>query len=48
MMQAKALGEVANLQEIRQVIGASFPTEDYMPQDVEAWDEAYERFLKVI
>ncbi|MBM7581633.1 rhamnulokinase [Caldicoprobacter guelmensis] len=48
MMQAKALGEVANLREIRQIIRNSFPTVDYMPQDVEAWDEAYERFLKVV
>jgi sugar (pentulose or hexulose) kinase len=48
MMQAKALGEVANLREIRLIIKASFPTVDYMPQDVEAWDEAYERFLKVV
>ncbi|MFS8501841.1 MAG: rhamnulokinase [Caldicoprobacter sp.] len=48
MMQAKALGEVSNLHEIRQVIRDSFPTVDYLPQDVEVWDEAYERFLKVL
>ncbi|NLJ41359.1 MAG: rhamnulokinase [Clostridiales bacterium] len=48
MVQAMALGEVANLQEIRQVIRDSFPTENYMPQDTETWDSAYGDYLKII
>ncbi len=47
MVQAMALGEVANLREIRQVVKNSFPTEDYMPQDTQTWDTAYESFLKI-
>jgi len=48
MVQAMALGEVKNQEEIRQVVKNSFPTEDYMPKDTDAWDEAYERFLKIL
>jgi rhamnulokinase len=43
MVQAMALGEVKDQEEIRQVVKDSFPTEDYLPQDTDAWDEAYER-----
>ncbi|HZJ58093.1 MAG TPA: rhamnulokinase [Clostridia bacterium] len=46
MVQAMALGEVANLREIRQVVKRSFPTEDYLPKDTRAWDSAYEEFSK--
>ena len=46
MVQAMALGEVANLGEIREVVKGSFPTEDYMPRDTQIWDSAYEEFLK--
>ncbi|HZJ57653.1 MAG TPA: FGGY-family carbohydrate kinase, partial [Clostridia bacterium] len=46
MVQAMALGEVANLAEIREVVKRSFPTEDYLPKDKGAWDSAYEEFLK--
>ena len=47
MVQAMALGEVASLKEIRQVVKNSFPTDDYMPQDTQAWDTAYEDYLKI-
>lgn len=47
MVQAMALGEVANLREIRQVVKNSFPTEDYIPQDSQGWDAAYEDYIKV-
>lgn len=47
MVQAMALGEVASLKEIRQVIKNSFPTDDYMPEDTQAWDAAYEEFIKI-
>lgn len=48
MVQALALGAVKDLREIRQVVKNSFPTTEYIPQDTAAWDEAYERFKKVI
>ncbi len=47
MVQAMALGEVANLREIRQVVKNSFPTEDYMPEDTHEWDNAYGDYLKI-
>ena len=47
MVLAMALGEVASLKEIRQVVKNSFPTDDYMPQDTQAWDTAYEDYLKI-
>ena len=48
MIQAMALGQVKDLSEIRQVIKESFPTIDYAPEDVEQWDDAYQRFLKIL
>ncbi|HZJ83868.1 MAG TPA: rhamnulokinase [Clostridia bacterium] len=47
MVQAMALGEVANLRQARQVVKDSFPTEDYMPKDTHLWDRAYEDYLKI-
>ena len=47
MVQAMALGEVRDSNEIRQVVRNSFPTEDYLPADTDAWEEAYQRFLKL-
>jgi rhamnulokinase len=47
MVQAMALGEVKDQNEIRQVVKESFPTEDYFPAETDAWDEAYSRFLKL-
>lgn len=45
MMQAIAAGEVANLNEARQIISASFELKRYEPSpDRELWDEAYARF----
>lgn len=48
MIQAMALGQVKDLSEIRQVIKESFPTIDYASEDVEQWDDAYQRFLKIL
>jgi rhamnulokinase len=47
MIQAMALGEVKDQNEIRQVVKNSFPTEDYLPADTDAWDEAYYKFLNL-
>ena len=48
MMQAVAAGDVASIAEAREVIRRSFPVEEYEPQNTAAWDEAYQRFLKVV
>lgn len=48
MVQAMALGEIGNPRQIREVVRKSFPTEEYMPQNAVQWDDAYEKFLKII
>ena len=48
LMQAIALGELEDIQALRRVVEASFPTEEYLPEtDGKAWDEAYEKYLKL-
>jgi rhamnulokinase len=48
MMQAVAAGDVSSIAEAREVIRRSFSVEVYEPQNTAAWNEAYERFLKVV
>ena len=45
--QLIAMGAVADLDEARDVIRNSFPIEEYVPADVDAWDEAYSRYKKM-
>lgn len=45
--QLIALGEVADVSQGRQLIKASFPASEYLPEDCELWDEAYHRFQKL-
>jgi len=44
MTQAMALGKINSLQEIRQVVKNSFETTEYLPEDIEQWNQAYGRF----
>lgn len=48
MAQLIALKEVKDLNEAREVVKRSFPTEIYQPQNAEAWDEAYNRYKNII
>ena len=48
MMQAVAAGEVAGIAEAREVIKQSFNVEEYSPQRTHAWDEAYQRFQRLL
>ncbi len=48
MMQAVAAGDVSSIAEAREVIRRSFPVEEFTPQNTAAWDESYQRFLKVV
>jgi rhamnulokinase len=48
LVQAMALGEVGSVVEIREVIRNSFPTKVYEPENTDKWDEAYERFVKLL
>ncbi len=47
LVQAIALGYLANLDEGRALVRRSFPVETYEPHDTAAWDEAYERYLSL-
>ena len=47
MLQAKAAGLVGDMFEMRRIIADSIETKTYLPQDTEAWDKAYEKYLKV-
>ncbi len=48
MMQAVSAGDVGSIAEARDVVRASFEVEEYEPHETATWDEAYERFLKVV
>lgn len=47
MMQAKALGLVKSLAEIREIIRNSFEVNEYFPSPQLNWEAAYERFEKL-
>ena len=47
MLQAKASGLVKDIWEMRQIIANSLELKTFEPQNKEAWDAAYEKFLKV-
>ena len=48
MMQAKALGAVSSLSEIRQIVFESFETKIFYPEDVILWNTEYQRFKNFI
>ncbi|MDD3920225.1 MAG: rhamnulokinase [Eubacteriales bacterium] len=43
LMQAIAVGAIAGMQELREVVRISFATEAYEPADEQAWEDAYGR-----
>ena len=47
MLQAKASGDVADIWDMRRIIAASLELKRFEPADRDAWDGAYERFLKI-
>ncbi|MBR6767312.1 MAG: rhamnulokinase [Clostridia bacterium] len=48
LFQAKALGAIEDIPQLRKVVEASFPTDTYLPEtDGKAWDEAYARYLEL-
>ena len=48
LMQLKAEGEIKTLKEGRQICLDSSETFEYRPEDIQQWNEAFERFLKII
>ena len=47
MMQAKALGLVKDMRELRRIVADSFDTGHVEPGDRARWDEAYAKFLGI-
>ena len=47
MIQAVACGDVGSIAEAREIIRRSFDVKQYEPQDTAAWDDAYEKLLKL-
>ena len=48
LVQAQALGAISGIRELREVVENSFHTKTFLPEtDGKAWDEAYQRYLKV-
>jgi rhamnulokinase len=47
LMQAKALGYLKDLKEIRKVVQNSFSFVEYHPSDTQIWNDAYKKFLLV-
>jgi len=48
LIQAKGIGLLNSLQEIRKVIRQSVSPEIFYPKDTESWDEAYQRFIEIL
>ncbi|NBB83162.1 MAG: rhamnulokinase [Alphaproteobacteria bacterium] len=48
LVQAMGAGDVADLAEIRGIVRASFSPKTYQPADTAGWDEAYERYARLV
>lgn len=47
LLQALALGHLADAAELRQTVRASFPIRSFLPEDTGAWQDAYTRFQQM-
>lgn len=47
MLQAKAIGLVTDIWQMRQIIAESIELKRFEPQDKEVWDKAYQRFASL-
>lgn len=48
MVQAVAMGVINSLADAQPIIRNAFPIREYQPQDSDAWDQAYEKFLQIL
>jgi rhamnulokinase len=47
LIQARSLGDIGSLGQIRDVVRNSFMLQSYEPQKLDEWNAAYERYLKL-
>ncbi|MBQ6998214.1 MAG: rhamnulokinase [Clostridia bacterium] len=47
-VQMIAIGEIKDLKEARKIIKNSFDTKQYTPNDVDAWQKAYDQFKTIL
>lgn len=47
LIQAKAIGLVYDLNELRNIVIRSFPIIEFYPKNVQGWKDGYEKFIKV-
>ncbi len=47
-VQLMAIGEIKDLKEARKIIKNSFDTKKYTPENVDAWQKAYEQYKAII
>ena len=48
LMQAKATGQVADMQQIREIVQNSFDLKEYLPDNKAVWQENNEKYKKMI
>ena len=48
LVQAMGAGELANLDEVRAVVRSSFPLTTVVPHPSADWDQAYQRYRKLV
>ncbi len=48
LMQAKAVGKLKSLKEIREIVGNSFEVNEFIPDNETDWKNAFKKFEKII
>jgi rhamnulokinase len=48
LVQAISLGNIGSIREGREVVASSFPLKKFFPKATEAWEEANQRFQKIV
>lgn len=48
LVQALALGEIRDIAHGREVVRNSFEVVEYLPQDVQKWEESYGKFMSIL
>jgi sugar (pentulose or hexulose) kinase len=48
LIQAKALKSLSSLEEIRTMVGESFGTKTFMPEEADLWKVQFDRFCRIV